>query len=482
MNSDERKQVYDRREVALDEKLRKLDLSTMNLVPPEVGICDPPLRVFPLNNEWAKIIMGLVSWLATIAPWRDAEDESYVGIQEVETFMIGCDPCEALLGCLQGIIDTPASDWSDVLEALYDILKKIQEKDGDTTVPILYEANPVVLDEGLGCNEGNLFAAVTGLVDLANAAIIDVLQKIDVYTDSIELVGKVISAIPILNQLPIDEIAEFAENFFDGLLTNYLAAYDEPLRTEYRCDLFCLAKADCYLDFQQVHDYFAGRSTLSIKTFDLQDVINFITQGAFSGQGWVHICHAFFFFVLAYGGDWDTWTADFLIKQTQTKFNDSDPDWAILCDCAPTPWTVRYDFENEDPKGWTVIEGRWLAPPSPYLYNPDPPENDPGHCVIVERYFSGFDGLTQFQFPNVIITTEGQHNINLHVLITHSGGQDEYAFLYTPGACNVYFDPPLDNVTYIQAVAREDYVGDGGSVRISGVVLVGASNDPPPEA
>jgi len=81
----------DRRLVEYDDKMRSLDLWSMNLVPPEVGIFDEPSRCYKLNNEWARIIMGLVSWLAATPVWRDAENEGYFAIEQILKFMIGED-------------------------------------------------------------------------------------------------------------------------------------------------------------------------------------------------------------------------------------------------------------------------------------------------------------------------------------------------------------------------------------------------------
>lgn len=82
----------DRMLVHEDEKARALYLRQMELVPPEVGIFDEPTRCYKVNLEWGKIVMGMVSWLAEVAPWRDAENEGYFGIEEILRFMQG-DNC-----------------------------------------------------------------------------------------------------------------------------------------------------------------------------------------------------------------------------------------------------------------------------------------------------------------------------------------------------------------------------------------------------
>lgn len=96
------KSDVDRIAVPDDEKKRILDLPDMRLPIPEAGIYDGKLRYYAANLEWAKIIEGHVSWLATTAAWQDAEDEGYQPIQEILRFLQGVemltkeDICEAI--------------------------------------------------------------------------------------------------------------------------------------------------------------------------------------------------------------------------------------------------------------------------------------------------------------------------------------------------------------------------------------------------
>jgi len=87
----------DRITVHDDEKKRVIDLYKLNLVPPDVGIFDSPTRCYTVNLQWAKIIMGAVSsQLSSVASWRDANDEGYIGITESLKFLAGgnCTDCD----------------------------------------------------------------------------------------------------------------------------------------------------------------------------------------------------------------------------------------------------------------------------------------------------------------------------------------------------------------------------------------------------
>ena len=115
-----------------DEKKRALDLYDMRLVPPEdVLIFDEPTRCYRINKQWAAYVMGMVSWLAEIAPWRDAQDESYFAIEEIQKFLRGVE-CMAF-----GLRQKPTDNcilqqtldgeiWTDVFD--FSLCATIQDK------------------------------------------------------------------------------------------------------------------------------------------------------------------------------------------------------------------------------------------------------------------------------------------------------------------------------------------------------------------
>ena len=79
-----------------DEKKRMLDLTALQIIPPDIGIFDEPTRCYKLNKVWAKIIMGMVSHLTDIAAWKEATNEAYIGCTEVAKFIAQNDDCDDL--------------------------------------------------------------------------------------------------------------------------------------------------------------------------------------------------------------------------------------------------------------------------------------------------------------------------------------------------------------------------------------------------
>lgn len=92
----------DRITTIYDEKQRVLDLTEYKFVPPDVGMYDAPFVFYKANLQWAKIIEGHVSWLATVAAWPDAQGENYQAIQEIYQFLerVEMMPVEDLKGAI----------------------------------------------------------------------------------------------------------------------------------------------------------------------------------------------------------------------------------------------------------------------------------------------------------------------------------------------------------------------------------------------
>ena len=91
MTKIDRPEAQDRVVTIDDEKKRALDLWDVRLMPPDVGIFDEPTRCYRINKHWAAIVMGMVSWLAELPVWVEAEHEGYSAIEEIQRFLVGND-------------------------------------------------------------------------------------------------------------------------------------------------------------------------------------------------------------------------------------------------------------------------------------------------------------------------------------------------------------------------------------------------------
>jgi hypothetical protein len=112
-----------------------IEIGNINRVPPEVGIFDDPIRCFKINQQWWSIVAGMVHWLADVAAWQDAEDDSYFAIKAIQQFMQGVECAagsEPMLrqnpddSCiLQQSLDN-GETWTDVFD--FSLCATIQDK------------------------------------------------------------------------------------------------------------------------------------------------------------------------------------------------------------------------------------------------------------------------------------------------------------------------------------------------------------------
>jgi len=207
--------------------------------------------------------------------------------------------------------------------------------------------------QSASCNDDNLFGMVTGLVDLINNMATDIIEQITASANVAARAGDMIESIPVIGVLPFDDALQITESFLDDIAQNYAANYTTSLRDEYRCDLFCLAQDNgCVLTFEMVFDYFNDRLVTGITTIDMEDVLEYFTQGTFSGVELVDAWHAFVSGLMMFGASITGIDDKKMLKIVAALWNDPDSDWSILCDCG-TEWTQTFDFSVND-GGFTI--------------------------------------------------------------------------------------------------------------------------------
>lgn len=214
------------------------------------------------------------------------------------------------------------------------------------------------------CVEDNLFGGVTSIIRQMNTNNTDFFEKIEAGTNPIERAALIVSAIPIIETLPVDEIVEFTDQIIENIFENYDAEYTTALEDEYRCDIFCLAleAPDCSVTFDMLFEYFSGRlgGAITIESI-LAEGIAFVAAGTWSGTEIVDAM------MLAQVVLWRA-ASNFLginIRTLQTVGllgqNNPDPDWSILCDCStppppdPTLDVIQFSAWNDSCQ-WEFIE------------------------------------------------------------------------------------------------------------------------------
>lgn len=210
--------------------------------------------------------------------------------------------------------------------------------DGNAASPATYLNNPLLADGSLitGCDNDSLFGAVTQLVDLMDTIITDAFEGFEAQTEGAERWATVLEAIPITNILAIDDLIQFADQLLENVAQSYAAEYTAQLRDDFRCDLFCLVKDTCELDFQTWADYFMNLLGQSIVDNAFSNAIAWFTGGNFSNEEIVYAAHAIVCQILAHGSKFFGIDPVWLGKAVTAAMNDPDSDWTIICDdCLP---------------------------------------------------------------------------------------------------------------------------------------------------
>jgi len=370
----------DRVYVLDDEKKRLIDWFTVNLPLPDVDIYAEPTRCYKINLQWAKIVMGLVSWLTDVAAWHDATDEGYTGIEQVAKFLQGVDCMTFQLRqnptnlCLLeqsfdgGATWITAFDYSLCLAPLEAMIQTIfdatqageiepEYSTSTTTINNIYPTatlTAMVFASDEACDtagKDKIFGACRQLVNFINDNNIDFLQQVGQDIGNLAQQSQtIISAIPIVGLLPIDEAAGYIAFIVNELYGEYLAILDQALLDSVMCDLFCIAVAnDCRLDFNDVLGYFSDKVSSSITQFGttLDELVNFALVGTFSGDDYFYLLCYIQLHAVGTGGTFNTISQlDAYTLQGQLGANNPSNDWTLLCDDCPTFgfWEYYWDF------------------------------------------------------------------------------------------------------------------------------------------
>lgn len=191
------------------------------------------------------------------------------------------------------------------------------------------------------CDNDKLFGAITGLVDFMNNLATDFLEMLANSTNVSGRLGDAIEAIPIIGELPFDDLFQLVESLAEDFAQNYSAYYTTTLRDKYRCDIFCMSTDTCNIDFQEMFDYFNAQLVQAIIPDDLADFLDYFVNGIFAGEQIVHAFHAFISGIMLFGQKILDVDSEKMSLVVSAMFNDPDSDWSILCTCG---WTSTIDF------------------------------------------------------------------------------------------------------------------------------------------
>lgn len=211
------------------------------------------------------------------------------------------------------------------------------------------------------CDNDNIYGMCLQLTVLLNTVSENLLDIFVAGLQQAGNLGDLIEAIPMVGELPFDDILQFLEKVATQINSAYQAAYDTQLQEDISCEFFCAAQVDCELTFEMARDIIKSHIANPVTAQDFFTLVNdMIANNWFGDQAvWV-----FFYFILEtiiYGGEILGQDVNRFARTVATYFNDPNSDWSTLCtDCG---WTYQCDFTTAN-CGWYPFVN-----PAPYTAN-----------------------------------------------------------------------------------------------------------------
>jgi hypothetical protein len=289
--------------------------------------------------------------------WAKAISEAYF-----EEDCEGTVSCEDVADCIEtdegtqqalaGVIETNEA----IQQALADQIasnNSLTNSVYNTTVvgsPMLPEQRNAGVSKTTDCNPDKLFGSITAIVEQLDTNNRDFLEVILLTDNAQQRVSKIIKAIPLLNEVPIDEALDFASQMAIEIKENYDSQWTTAIKDEYRCDLFCLVKEreGCELTFQDMVAYFNTRLGTSLEPINFfQAVVTYFVAGTWSGTTVIDIMMLIQLSAWQQASEWTGISLRTLQTVGALGANDPDPDWTLLCDecgddCLPSWSTITW--------------------------------------------------------------------------------------------------------------------------------------------
>jgi len=360
------------------------------------------------DNPDRKAVAGLMQNAYTITDWDN------------------CMNCEELTECLTPLLEAQTQQITN------NILNMTQYGTQNPGQPLSGEESGLNLAEGTNptCDPDVLWAQCLAIVQYTNAAIVDVLQKVEAASNVVELAG-LISEIPLVGLLAQQvgtELATETINYYqEAIEEQYNAQYTTEVEIDLACQLFCLARADCVLSVDLVFGLFAQRlvGIIPETPSDLVNLIEIIAGVSFDTTIVVDICFYFAWGAAKLGqflfGEPIATTA--LQVLVQTAKNDASNDWETFCTVCPQ--CITYNYVLPIP-GFALTSGNDATLDSDGYYLSGAFTGGGGNLQwIIGESETAFD-----QVYRITLTTEGfqknpvEYNIAIGVNGAFYGGSD----------------------------------------------------------
>lgn len=289
-------------------------------------------------NEFIKLATA-IDVGSDIAYGEDAVAIWYIWVRSIMSESL----CEKITDCVNENSGTRNAIsnlfLTNTSEQYYDqLLEKLKEDLEEPVVPV----NPAP-----SCND-NLWGAIVQFVDIITKDVTDFLELIDANPadQGLELIN-VLSNLPVVDEIGVDTLTNFAVWVADQLQTYWLASLTDEYREGLACDVFCRVKDGCAVSVDDVYQVILARVNPQFNIENLIDVASNLTQFVFTGAS-DFVCDTWLFAMFRFASLGDVlfkatgvrqfaYATTRLRKQLMLGLNNPDSDWSLLCtNCNPS--------------------------------------------------------------------------------------------------------------------------------------------------
>jgi hypothetical protein len=286
-------------------------------------------------------------WLNTPSDFADVDD--FVG-QSTEAIIVPIDYCQKIADCIE---------TSDVVrDAINNYLSSENLTGGNGSIGADGEipgsvSNDNLIDGSASCSDANAYAMAEGITDFVFDTVQQFFDLVDLATNAIELSADLLDNAPWFVAIAGSTLVEYTIWLQDTAEISW-QVFDSPTeRQNVACDLYCIIQANgCELSFDDLYEYFAGKSPIPIAGNTLTDIVaNLVNQSGASAVG--NSSLALLFGAIAAGsrfmgigsvGQFAAWL--YALK------DDTDNNYT-LCD-ACSDWEETFNFISSN-GGWVAI-------------------------------------------------------------------------------------------------------------------------------
>jgi len=309
----------------------------------------------PDDLEYVRILAGMVALTTQRTNWEGSPTDRTRRAEMclngyLATDWDGCMDCDGVADCIEsdeGVQDAIASairsnvNIQNAIAKTYNPLAQGANMPASVTAQDLTGPNPT-------CDLNKLFGFINEGIELMNANNQDVFEIAEEESNIFERASIVVSAIPGLGELPVDEVIKYAQGIFtDDLFEAYNANDTEEYRRTLKCDIFCLAQDnDCKVSMDLLIEYFKGRLFYSGEDL-LEDIVDFLVLGVWTGTQVNDVFYLSQLLWLRFGNRFFK-ILGLMGINTMFALGEPSDDWLLLCEVCGTGWSHTFNASE----GW----------------------------------------------------------------------------------------------------------------------------------